>query len=180
MTDKKAEKKIKKWINEAIAMTNATIDDQKEYVRNKVMENNNIKEALLENAIEVFCFQYLYASRHETKKQLNRDCIRAKGANPTQSNVTQQTELAFRRRLKKTIFDEYDCGDKKIGDCTRDEVAREATRLRNTGKGYIEQANIFTDVCNLMTSNKKTVRQCIKSVTFISIVNKYKAMNSIA
>ena len=176
MTEKEAEIQIKIWANEAVTIPKATLEKQQKYIRNRVEKNEELKKAIFEAAMQSFCFGLLYDARHRKKKIQDKECVKATKSQPNKSKISIKTKIQFRKRLK-SILDEYDCGKKKIGDCTRTEITKEVFKCRQQGNGYFARANIFADVAKQMKdAGNKTVRQCVKPETFIKIVSKHKAV----
>ena len=175
----KAEKQIKIWAKEA-RYEEAKLENQKKYLQNKIQKNPSIREAVKKRAWEILVFQYLYVARHSQKKVFNDSCVRfCSEQAPNEKRVNVKTEIKFRKELKQSIMDDYDCSGISIGDLTRKEVYEEAQIFYARGKGYIQQGDIFMTVYKKM-SGEKTVRECISPVAFINIVNKIKAISKIA
>ncbi len=174
-----AKKQIRNWAEQASHLKQ-DLESQKKYLQSKLQKNLDVGEAVMMDSCEKLFISNLYDARHSQKKTLNNSCIRFNGEQaPNEKRISIDTERKFRKELKKSILDKYDCGPKKIGNCTQREVYEEAENLRSKGEGYIQQANIFMAVYKKM-SGGKTVRECISPITFINIVNKFKAIGKIA
>jgi len=179
MNFEEAKKQIRIWAEQA-SYRKQDLESQKKYLQNRLRENPDVGEAVMKDSCETLFFNNLYAARHSQKKTLNNNCIRFKDEQvPNRKQISTKDEAKFRKELKQTILDEYDCGGKRIGDCTQKEVYKEAEKHRRNGEGHIQQANIFTAVYKKM-SGGKTVRECISPNTFINIVNRFKVISKIA
>ena len=163
MDFEEAKKQIRDWAEQA-SHHKQDLESQKKYLQGKLQKNPDVGEVVMNNACETLFFSNLYTARHSQKKSLNNDCVRFNGEQaPNEKRVNIETEVKFRKDLKQTILDKYDCGEKKIGDCTQKEVYEESEKLRRRGEGCIQQADIFMEVYKKM-SGGKIVRECMSPI----------------
>ena len=167
------QKRIVVWTNEALELT-SHLEKQKEYILNNIMGDSDVTDALWEFALQEMGYARLYSTRYQTKKNLIKKCVKACGKIPNKAKVSKKTHVKFHQELKKTILDKFLCGDKCIGDCTRDEVQKQAKWHRTHGEGHLVMADVFDAVVKKTKSGNATVRDSMKAEAFMQIVNKYQ------
>ena len=181
-------KQSKIWAEDA-CKTEDELKEQKEYVRSRIMSNKSVSEAIYKHTLEQFVYSLVYATRHTSKKKLTKLAVACENPEspPNKPATTTATSRRVLKKLKtridkerKTVFDGYDCGGKKIGDCKRAEVLKQAIWHQNNGNGHMQKANLFFATANCMKSETKTVRECVTPQKFTMLIDKYKIISSVA
>jgi len=173
------QKRIVVWTNEALERT-SHLEKQRTYIYTKIMKDDDVKDALWEFALEEMGYARLYNARYQTKKKLKKECVRACGDAPNKAKVSKEAHIKFHQTLEKTILDEFLCGDKCIGDCTKEEVQKQANWHRACGDGHLVAADVFDAIAKKIKSETATVRESMKAEVVIQIVDKFKAISLVA
>jgi len=183
MKKTEAQKRIVIWTNEALELS-SSLEKQKKHIHSNIEKDVGVKDVLWDFALEEMGYARLYSVRHQAKQKLIKDCVKACGKVPNKPKVSKEAHVKFHKTLEKTILDEFLCGDKCIGDCTREEVQKQADWHRATGDGHIVAADVFDSIATKIKSKTATVRESMKAEVVMEIVNKYhsklKALSLVA
>ncbi len=151
MDTKQAKQEIREMAKDVIQQT-GNLNEQKELLWDKIRPKKKLIEVLAHIAFKTLYMEFLYAARTGVKRGIiNGDSDRA----PNEPRVSADVALSARSMLDSLL-----CGDKPIGDCTREEIEQQAIWHANQAGSHTVRAKIFADAAKKVKVGK-LARACI-------------------
>jgi hypothetical protein len=157
---KLAKESIKRFAVKALKKSNV-LQEQLDYVWNNVKYNKEIIEAVALEAVKEITMTCMYIERHNMKKDILAG----------QHNETKRgKDVIFAVR---NSLDNFFCGGKAIGDCTKAVILDQARSHENKGNPEFLRASIFFKVAENITGDG-VARDYINSAKLNKIITEQK------